>query len=190
MIKIFTCILLSVLLLGTTNAQEATVSKKHDPKMDANLSPNFNPRINPEKNSILHPKFNWNLNPHKNKLICPEKVDAINPLKNTELNPLDKTDMNPMFVTNLSPKFITWKGQYLFDKEDNHIGYITYINQNLIAEFDKTATWKFFYVKTAKGTYNQFDLEGKWTGYYICSDEMAGFNLFDAKDEWTGMHIK
>lgn len=190
MTKIFTCILLSVFMLGAINAQESTVAKKHDPKIDANLSPNFNPRINPEKNSILHPKFNWNLNPHKNGLICPDKVASINPLKNADLNPIDKTDMNPMFVTNLSPKFVTWKGQYIFDKEDNHIGYITYINQFLIAEFDKTAAWKFFYVKTAKGTYNQFDLEGKWTGAYICSDEMAGFNLFDAKDEWTGMHIK
>jgi hypothetical protein len=171
-------------------AQEFVVSKKHDPKVDLNLSPASNAKINPDKNSILHPKFNWNINPHKNKLICPDKIDAINPLKNIDLNPVEKMEMNPMYATNLSPKFATWKGQYVFDKEDNHIGFITFINQNLVAEFGKDASWKFFYVKTAKGTFNQFNLEGKWTGAYMCTDEMAGFNIFDEKDEWTGLHIK
>jgi hypothetical protein len=189
--RFFTLGLVSIFFYSTATAQDNTeVDKRHDPKMNNYLSPNTNFRINPDKNPAIHPKFNWNINPHKNLLINPDKVALINPIKNTELNPTSHQDMNPMYVMNLSPKFITWQGQYVFDKADKHIGFITYINQSLMVEFDKTANWNFFYIKTGRDTYNQFDLDGKWTGNYFCSDELMGYNLFNTKDEWTGVHVK
>jgi len=95
-----------------------------------------------------------------------------------------------MFKIWMSPKYSMWKGLYLFDKEDELEGYITRYSNDLMLEFDKNAVWTCFYVRTAKGTFNQFNLSGKWTGFYLCFDSVIGYNLFDKQGEWTGKHIK
>lgn len=182
--------LFSGLLFGFFVLPAQTLEIKHNPKIDLNLSPAHNAVICPEHNAIINPKLNWNINPQKNGLISPEHVDDINPVKNTSLNPLDNVEFNPMFVIWLSPKYEQWKGLYLFDKDDELQGYITKYSQELMLEFDKESVWKCFYIKTARGTFNQFNLSGKWTGYYLCFDSMVGYNLFDGQGEWTGMHIK
>jgi len=182
--------LLTILLASCFLSPAQTVDEKHNPKLDLNLSPSHNTAICPEHNAAINPRLNWNINPRKNGLISPDQVDGINPAKNTELNPVTNAEMNPMFVLWMSPRYVRWKGLYLFNKDDELQGYITKYSQDLMLGFDKDATWKCFYIKTAKGTYNQFNLSGKWTGYFLCFDSSVGYNLFDDKEEWTGMHIK
>ncbi|MBS1565096.1 MAG: hypothetical protein JST39_11950 [Bacteroidetes bacterium] len=179
-----------ILLCCFAAAAQPLVDHKHDPRLDHNLSPHHNATICPEHNASINPQSNWNINPRKNGLISPEHVDQINPSKNKQLNPLVNTDLNPMFVVCLSPRFENWKGLYLFDKEDSLWGYITRYSNELLLEFDKNAEWKFFYIKTAIGTFNRFNLNGKWTGEFLCPDSMVGYNLFDNDGKWTGMHIK
>jgi hypothetical protein len=179
-----------ILLMGAFHSTGQKLDSKHDPKKDFNLSPAHNTIIDPGKNSTINPKLNWNINPLKNGLINPEFVEAINPKIKTDINPVYNLDLNPMYVPNLSPRFPIWSGLYVFDKEDNHIGYITPYSQTLLIEFDKEINFKCFYIRTAKGTFNQFNLSSEWTGFYLCFDSMIGYNIFDKQGEWTGMHIK
>jgi hypothetical protein len=186
--KKFTFLFLLVLAAGLSKAQQLDV--KHSPKQDINLSPVRNLVIHPKHNPVINPKFNWSINPVKNKTINPDNISAINPLGNANLNPLLNNELNPMFTINLSPRHYSWKGMYLFNADDEHTGYITVYSQDLLLEFDKESNWNFFYIKTSKGTFNRFNMDGKWTGEYICSDGMVGYNLFDKGGEFTGTHIK
>ncbi|HMC84529.1 MAG TPA: hypothetical protein VKI61_03355 [Chitinophagaceae bacterium] len=186
--KIFTILTAFLFLFLTSKAQ--FLDEKHNPAVDLNLSPTQNSVIHPDHNSIINPKLNWNINPFKNGLINPDKVPAINPKTNKELNPMENEEMNPMFSIYMSPKFEHWHGLYLFDSNNALIGYVTKYSQDIMIQFDKESNWTFFYVRTAKGTYNQFNLTADWTGNFLCYDSMSGFNLFDNKCSWTGMHIK
>ncbi len=163
---------------------------KHNPALDINLNPTQNSSIHPDHNSTINPKLNWNINPFKNGLINPNKVANINPKTNKQLNPMENEEMNPMFSIYMSPKFENWHGLYLFDTNNSLIGYITKYSQDIMIQFDKESNWTFFYVRTTKGTYNQFNLTAEWTGSFLVFDSMTGFNLFDKECAWTGMHIK
>ncbi|GAC1451151.1 MAG: hypothetical protein NVSMB7_13680 [Chitinophagaceae bacterium] len=186
--KIFT--ISFILLFCFTGSRAQYLNEKHNPALDVNLSPSQNYAIHPDHNSTINPKLNWNINPFKNGLINPEKVPNINPKKNKQLNPIENEEMNPMFSVYMSPKFEGWHGLYLFDTNNNLLGYITQYSQDIMLQFDKESTWTFFYVRTAKGTYNQFNLSADWTGNFLIFDSMIGFNLFDKQCAWTGMHIK
>lgn len=186
--KIFT--ISAICLMSFAVAKAQYFDAKHNPQVDVNLSPTQNGVIHPDHNSSINPKLNWNINPFKNGLINPEKVATINPKTNKELNPLVNESMNPMFTINMSPKFDQWHGLYLFDTNNALIGYVTKYSQDILIQFDKESNWTFFYVKTAKGTYNQFNLSADWTGNFLVFDSMTGFNLFDKQCAWTGMHIK
>ena len=182
--------LFALLLLGFLTTRAQFFDEKHNPGADANLSPTHNTAIHPEHNSSINPKLNWNINPYKNGLINPEKISNINPKTNSSLNPLENQEMNPMFSIYMSPKFEHWHGLYLFDTNNALIGYITKYSQDIMIQFDKESNWTCFYVRTAKGTYNQFNLSADWTGNFLCYDSMIGFNLFDKESAWTGLHIK
>ncbi|MEO6314507.1 MAG: hypothetical protein ABIU63_00610 [Chitinophagaceae bacterium] len=186
--KIFT--FFAVCLLAFLGSGAQSFDEKHNPLLDVNLSPQHNNAIHPDHNSIINPKLNWNINPYKNGLINPEKVAAINPKTNNAVNPLQNQEMNPMFSIYMSPKFENWHGMYLFDTNDALIGYVTKYSQDIMIQFDKESNWTFFYLRTAKGTYNQFNLSAEWTGNFLCFDSMSGYNLFDKLGAWTGMHIK
>lgn len=186
--KIFTVSAFFLLAFFTSNAQ--FFDEKHNPLLDINLSPQHNTVIHPEHNSTINPKLNWNINPYRNGLINPDKINTINPKLNTSVNPLLNQEMNPMFSIYMSPKFENWHGLYLFDSNNALIGYVSKYSQDIMIQFDKASNWTAFYVRTAKGTYNQFNLEAEWTGCYLCFDSMSGFNLFDKQSAWTGMHIK
>ena len=185
--KIFT---LALLLSVFMSSKAQVLDNKHNPELDFNLSPVRNNSIHPEHNSTINPKLNWNINPYKNGLINPEKMGNINPKTNAAINPLENQEMNPMFSIYMSPKYDNWKGLYLFDTSNRLMGYLSKYSQDIMIQFDKDANWNFFYIKTAKGTYNQFNLSAEWTGAFLCYDSMFGFNLFDKNCEWTGMHIK
>jgi len=182
--------LLCLLLTASAQTSVPLLAAKHNPLVDHNLSPHHNTLICPEHNASINPRSNWNINPLKNGLISPEHVDQINPAKNLSVNPVVNKDLNPMFIVSLSPRYELWKGLYLFDKDDGLAGYITRYSNDLMLEFDTTGEWRYFYVRTAKGTFNQFNLSGKWTGFFLCFDSVVGYNLFDKQGEWTGMHIK
>jgi hypothetical protein len=186
--KIFTLCFIFLLCFISSYAQ--FFDDKHNPALDLNLSPTRNSIINPGHNSSINPKLNWNINPFRNGLINPEKVPTINPKTNKQLNPLENESMNPMFSIYMSPKFEHWRGLYLFDTADNLAGYITQYSQDIMIQFDKQSNWTFFYVRTAKGTFNQFNLSAEWTGCFLCYDSLTGFNLFNKECGWTGMHIK
>jgi hypothetical protein len=175
-------------LVGLCLSQEPF--SRHDPKRDPNLSPARNNLINPLFNSSINPKFNWNLNPKHNKLIDPISATDINPQFNPDLNPVYNKIYNPMFANSLHPKNPRWSGRYLFDKDDNLIGYVSVASQNILLCFDTNGEWTCYFVKTSTGTYNRFTLEGEWSGQYFCSDGSQGFNLFAATGEWTGQHMK
>jgi hypothetical protein len=186
--KIFTVTAICCLFIFRVNAQ--FFDEKHNPLLDMNLSPQHNNAIHPEHNSTINPKLNWNINPYKNGLINPEKVTGINPRLNKSINPLENQEMNPMFSIYMSPKFENWHGLYLFDNNNALTGYISKYSQEIMIQFDKESNWTFFYIRTAKGTYNQFNLSAEWTGNFLCFDSMSGFNLFDKQGTWTGLHIK
>jgi len=186
--KIFT--ISTLFLLGFLHSGAQYFDRKHNPGLDMNLSPAHNSVIHPDHNSSINPKLNWNVNPYKNGLINPDKIAAINPRQNKEMNPMENPEMNPMFTLNISPKYEYWHGLYVFDSSNNLIGYVTQYSQDIIIQFDKDSKLSFFYVRTAKGTYNQFTLDANWTGNFLVFDSMTGFNLFDKECTWTGWHIK
>ncbi len=186
--KIFTIVVF--FLLGFLNSNAQFFDEKHNPGLDMNLNPLQNSVIHPEHNSSINPKLNWNINPYKNGLINPDKISTINPKTNSGLNPLENQEMNPMFSIYMSPKFEHWHGLYLFDTNNALIGYVSKYSQDIMIQFDKESNWTCFYVRTAKGTYNQFNLSAEWTGNFLCFDSMTGFNLFDKQCTWTGLHIK
>ena len=185
--KICTIVILSLL---TTYTQAQYFDARHNPAMDMNLNPAQNNAIHPDHNSIINPKLNWNINPFKNGLINPDKTPGINPKTNKEFNPLQNEQMNPMFSIYMSPKFENWRGLYMFDANNSLVGYISTYSQDILIQFDKESNWNFFYVRTAKGTFNQFNLNAEWTGSFLVFDSMSGYNLFDKQCAWTGMHIK
>jgi len=176
--------------LGALCSDAQNFDERHNPGFDINLSPQHNAAIHPERNSTINPRLNWNINPYKNGLINPEKVAGINPKSNSAVNPTLHQEMNPMYSVYMLPKSETWHGLYLFDSTNNLAGYITQYSQDLLIQFNKESVWTYFYVRTAKGTYNQFNLDAQWTGSFLCFDSMSGFNLFDKQCAWTGFHIK
>src|SRR5665213_2006156 len=109
------------LMIFSLHAQ--SLENRHDPKVDINLSPNFNATINPEKNSNINPKYNWNINPAHNNDINPEYNSSINPLNHFELNPDVNKTLNPMYHNEYHPKNPVWKGLYMFNRTDDLIGY-------------------------------------------------------------------
>jgi len=133
-----------------------SVDYKHDPKIDNNLSPNINASINPDKNSNINPKFNWNINPAHNNDVNPVFNSTINPLNHFELNPDVNKTLNPMFHNEYHPKNPSWKGLYLFNKNDDVIGYISVATQDLMLCFDSASQWTGFFVRAGNGIYNFF----------------------------------
>jgi len=181
---------LTITIFQEAFPQDDLVSVKQNPKVDYNLSPARNHRINPNFNTSINPSFNWNYNPAQSKIINPDSTSDINPLHNPGLNPREMEILNPMLNNTLHPGNVTWRGRYLFDSADNLIAFITVASQNILLCFDKQGRWTCYFVKTAKGTYNQFHLNGEWTGKFLCPDSLEGYNLFNKEGEWTGSHVK
>lgn len=178
------------LCLQTARVFAQEPARLHNPKIDLNISPEHNPTINPLKNPGINPKMNSNINPVLNKEINPEENKSINPKVNESINPLKNQLLNPLLYKHLYPSSSSWKGFYIYNEKNNLIGYITRPTRNVLICFDVTGVWTCYYVLTAQGTYNHFDMDGNWTGDYICSDSNAGFNVFNKEGEWTGKHIK
>jgi hypothetical protein len=183
-------IVIAVFVLIQGRSQDGIVSNKHNPKMDHNLSPFYNHQINPNYNSSINPNLNWNYNPAQTKAINPDSTIGINPKHNPSLNPKEIELYNPMLNNTLHPKNFTWKGKYLFDSTDNVVGFISIASQNILLCFNKEGHWTCYFVRTAKGTYNQFQLTGEWTGKFLCPDSLEGYNLFTKDGVWTGNHVK
>ena len=184
----YSTLVLSLLFNSGIMAQELLA--KHNPKLDVNLSPATNNVINPEKNSRINPKFNWNLNPGKTSNLNPVTNTAINPLNNLDFNPNDNQNINPMYQNTLHPKNPMWKGLYMYDKDDNLVGYLTKATQDVMLCFDVNTEWCGFYVRAEHNIFNHFDMKAQFTGMFICYDSMFGFNEFNKDGQWTGRHIK
>jgi hypothetical protein len=106
------------------------------------------------------------------------------------MNPEKNVFLNPMFRNELHPKSPDWKGSYLFDKNDELIGYVSKASQNVLLVFDANSQWTGYFIRATENIYNEFTPEGTWTGRMLCSDSMSGFNLFDNEGKWTGKHVK
>jgi len=163
---------------------------KFNPLIDYNLSPAHNRKINPLFNSGINPKVNWNINPSENKTINPGINTYINPKSNLSLNPSENRVLNPMFANALHPQNLTWQGHYLFDKDDKLIGYISVASQEVMLCFDLEYKWQCYFIRSSNGNFNQFTLEGEWTGGYVSHDSSEGFNIFSSNGDWTGKHIQ
>jgi hypothetical protein len=163
---------------------------KFNPQVDFNLSPSHNKSINPLFNSLINPKLNWNINPVQNNNLNPAKNPGINPKTNPGLNPVDNKILNPMFSTTLHPQSPSWTGHYLFDKDDNLIGFVTIASQEVMLCFDKDYKWSCYFVRASNGSFNQFTLTGEWTGSFLSQDSSEGYNFFSADAEWTGKHME
>lgn len=185
----YSILLLSFCLCNSVlNAQQP--AQQHNPKMDLSLSPFHNQGINPEYNPGINPVTNWNINPTFNKLINPLENSKINPKLNRELNPIYNLLLNPLMYKNLYPRNSSWNGMYIYDEKDNLIGYITKPMRDVLICFDLKGMWTCYYVLTEEGTYNHFEMNGDWTGDYLCSDANTGYNVFNKQGSWTGKHIK
>ena len=171
-------------------SQQDLVNVKQNPQVDYNLSPTHNKRINPNFNSTINPAFNWNYNPLQNNTINPDSTSTINPLQNESVNPRLSELLNPMLNNILHPMNLSWQGKYLFDSTDNLIAFVSVASQDVLLCFNKSGQWTCYFVKTPKGTYNQFSLAGEWTGKFLCPDSVEGYNLFNKQGVWTGSHLK
>jgi len=187
MIRLLLLTLLSLLLKASYSQ---ALENRHDPKVDINLSPNFNSTLNPEKNSAINPKYNWNINPMHNNDVNPEFNSTINPVNHYDMNPDVNKTLNPMYHNEYHPKNPSWKGLYVFNRNDDVIGYVSVASQYLMLSFDSTGEWTGFYVKASLGIYNHFDVKAVWDGKYLCFDSVVGYNVFDKEGNWTGQHIK
>lgn len=167
-----------------------TIPPKHNPKVDPNLSPTINKSINPEKNAAINPKVNWNINPERNPTINPDTNTSINPILINELNPNKNRMLNPMYHNELHPQNPVWEGLYVFNIDDELIGYISAASQNVILYFDTAYKWLGYFVKSGKGTYNFYNTNDQWTGQFGCYDGITGFNFFEKGGEWKGVHVK
>lgn len=183
-------ILLFVVFLCSMKIYAQLPSQQHNPKVDLNLSPFHNRDINPEHNPGINPINNWNINPLFNKLINPAENSKINPKLNQEINPMFNQLLNPMMYKSLYPRNYAWKGLYIYDEKDNLIGFVSKPMRDVLICFDLKGTWTCYYVLTNEGTYNHFEINGEWTGDYLCSDANAGYNIFNKQGSWTGKHIK
>ena len=183
-------IIAAIITFVQARPQGGSVAVKQNPKVDYNLSPTHNQRINPNYNFTINPTFNWNFNPSQNKIINPDSTNTIHPLYNTNLNPKEIEIYNPMLNNILHPRNFSWKGRYLFDSTDNLLGFITVASQNILLCFNQEGHWTCYFVRTAKGTYNQFQLTGEWTGRFLAPDSLEGLNLFTKEGVWTGNHVK
>jgi len=181
---------IAICFFQKARAQDGLVATKHNPRIDHNLSPAFNHNINPNFNPTINPNFNWNYNPMQTKLINPDSTTVISPLHNPDVDPKQVEMFNPMLNNILHPKNFSWRGKYLFDSTDNLIGFITVASQNILLCFNKEGHWTCYFVRTPKGTYNQFQLTGEWTGKFLCPDSLEGFNMFTKDGVWTGNHVK
>lgn len=164
--------------------------QKHNPLLDFNLSPAHNDKINPISNPGINPKYNWNISPMHNDVLNPLKNAIINPQSNLSLNPNECQALNPMFTTSLHPKNPAWAGNFLFDKDDKLIGFISVACQQVLLSFNASGEWAGYFARSAYGTFNEFSIDGKWTGRFLCPDSNEGYNLFSNDGEWTGEHIK
>ena len=81
---------------------------------------------------MINPQMNWNINPIHNKKINPIYNAEINPQNNAEMNPEKNMFLNPMFRNELHPKSPDWKGSYLFDKNDELVGFVSKASQNVL----------------------------------------------------------
>jgi hypothetical protein len=187
-LQFITATLFTAFSFFVADAQQ--IANHKNPKIDLSLSPANNKTINPSENPAIHPKTNWNINPGYNKEINPSENVKINPKKNEQIDPMKNLLLNPMLFRSLHPKNETWSGQYLFDKDDNLTGYITRATKDVLICFDIQGIWTCYYVLTPEGNYNHFEINGVWTGGYLCSDNKYGFNAFDKDGNWTGQHIK
>jgi hypothetical protein len=181
---------LIIIFLQTEAIFAQQPSQAHNPKIDLNISPAHNPSINPKSNHGINPKMNSVINPFLNSEINPVENNTINPKVNEDINPLKNQLLNPLMYKHLYPTSSSWKGLYIYNEKDNLIGYVTRPSKNVLICFDEEGVWTCYYVLTAEGTYNHFDMGGNWTGEYMCSDSNAGFNVFNKEGEWTGRHIK
>ena len=182
-------LILSLVSLAQINFGQ-TGLQKHNPLLDFNLSPSHNDKINPTANSAISPKYNWNLSPLHNDALNPTKVNNINPQLNGSVNPNLCENLNPMFTNALHPKNPAWSGNFLFDKDDKLIGFVSVANQQVMLCFNAAGEWNGYFVRSAIGTFNEFSLDGKWTGRFLCPDSSEGYNLFSSEGDWTGEHIK
>lgn len=178
-------------IFAATIAVSQTGLQKHNPLLDFNLSPSHNDKINPIANSSINPKYNWNVNPMHNDALNPSKNASISPVSNPTFNASTCQSLNPMFTNALHPKNSLWTGDFLFNKDDKLIGFISIANQYIMLSFNASGDWTGYFVKSSYGaTFNEFKLDGSWSGRFLCTDSNEGFNLFSSDGEWTGEHIK
>jgi hypothetical protein len=78
----------------------------------------------------------------------------------------------------------------MFDGDDNIVAFMTKPSKEVLICFDVQGNWTCYYVLTPEGTYNHFEMNGEWSGNYLCPDNVGGFNVFDKEGTWTGKHIK
>lgn len=69
------------------------------------------------------------------------------------------------------------------------IAFLVYANADVYLVYNTRGEWVSYYVR-AETNYNEFDLDGNQTGYYMCSDSKTGYNVFNEDAEWTECYVK
>jgi hypothetical protein len=70
------------------------------------------------------------------------------------------------------------------------IGFISLPCQQVLLSFNAKGEWTGYFARSSYGMFNEFGIDGKWTGRFLCPDSSEGYNLFSNDGEWTGEHIK
>ncbi len=65
-----------------------------------------------------------------------------------------------MFHNEYHPRNPSWKGLYLFNRNDELVGYVSVATQVLMLSFDNQTEWTGFYVRAGNGIYNCFRCKG------------------------------
>jgi hypothetical protein len=162
---------------------------EQNPKFNTSINPKFTTAINPKFTSSINPLFTSSINPRFSSDINPKYTSTINPRFNYELNPKFNSRINPKFSFEYNPAYGGRVSYYMYNYDADLIGLLVKVNDAVMLYFNKGGEWIGYFIK-AKDNYNLFDLEGEWTGRYLCSDSQAGYNLFNENGDWSTNYVK
>ncbi|MCX6316898.1 MAG: hypothetical protein NTW29_06390 [Bacteroidetes bacterium] len=162
---------------------------EQNPKFNSSINPKFTTAINPKFTPAINPLFTSAINPRFSTDINPKYTSTINPKFNYELNPKFNSRINPTFSFEYNPAYGGRVSYYMYNYDADLIGLLIQVNEQVMLYFSKAGDWIGYFIK-AKDNYNLFDLEGEWTGRYLCSDSNNGYNLFNENGDWSTNYVK
>ncbi|TAH00130.1 MAG: hypothetical protein EAZ15_09805 [Sphingobacteriales bacterium] len=191
--KTDTIILIDLVKKDTATVRASFKNPKYNssinPKYNTTINPKYNTTINPKYNTTINPKYNTTINPKYNTTINPKYNTTINPKYNTTINPKYNTTINPKYNLRLNPKLNpSFDGFYIYDLDANPTLYAIKASDKILILYNFNNEAMFYAVAINKG-YVIFDINSNEQTSYIISNNSKGYNQFNLNGEWTGFIV-